>query len=299
MAWVRISFELEAAQAEAASEALLERGALSVDAADADAGTDAERAIFREPGAGPEEAWPRTRLSVLFDASADAPADQVRDALRAVGAAPGALAIDTVEETDWVRASQRQFGPIRISERLWIVPTWAQVPDPDALCLRLDPGAAFGTGTHPTTAQCLRWLEAHLKPGQEVLDYGCGSGILAIAARRLGAGRVVAVDIDPAALDASRANALANAAGIEVTGPDQAPAGPYDVVMANILANPLRVLAPLLAAQVRPGGALVMAGILDPQAEGLMRLYSEWFEMRLASSEEGWACLAGVKRGAG
>jgi ribosomal protein L11 methyltransferase len=296
MAWVGVSFELEAAQAEAVSDALLERGALSVDVADADAGTQAERAIFREPGAGAEAAWPRSRLTALFDASLAAPAEQVREVLHAAGIEPPALAVGTVEETDWVRASQQQFGPIRVAEHLWIVPTWSEAPDPHALCLRLNPGVAFGTGSHPTTAQCLRWLAANLKPGQAVLDYGCGSGILAIAARRLGAGRAVAVDVDPAALEASRANALANAAEIAVASPEHTPDGPYDVVVANILANPLRVLAPLLAARVRPGGALVLAGILEHQAEELMRLYHAWCEMSVASTQDGWACLAGVKR---
>jgi ribosomal protein L11 methyltransferase len=298
MAWVRVSVELAADQAEAAADALLARGALSVDASDANAGTQSERAIFQEPGASVEDAWPRTRLAALFDASLEHPAELVREAMRAAGVEPGVLAIDPVEETDWVRASQQQFGPIRISERIWIVPSWSDAPDPAALCLRLDPGAAFGTGSHPTTAQCLRWLEAHLKRGDAVLDYGCGSGILAIAARRLGAGAVVALDIDPAALEASRANALANAAEIAVAGPDEAPDRTFDVVVANILANPLRVLAPLLAARVRPGGALVLAGILDAQAEELMRLYRAWFDMRVASTEDGWTCLAGVKRAA-
>jgi ribosomal protein L11 methyltransferase len=161
--------------------------------------------------------------------------------------------------------------------------------------LRLDPGLAFGTGGHPTTAQCLRWLEHNLRSGQRVLDYGCGSGILAIAAKQLGAGQVVAVDIDPAALEACRANAAANAAMIDVVSPDSTPNGPYDIVVANILANPLRVLAPLLASYVRAGGALVLAGILDEQAEELMRLYRTWCDMRVASSQGGWACLEGIR----
>jgi ribosomal protein L11 methyltransferase len=234
----------------------------------------------------------------MFESQAQ-PELRVREALRAAGLEPPALTVSTVEATDWVRASQQQFGPIRISPRLWIVPTWATAPDPQALCLRLDPGVAFGTGSHPTTAQCLRWLETHLCPGQRVLDYGCGSGILAIAASRLSAGAVVAVDIDPGALDACRANARANGVEISVVSPEHAPAGPYDVVLANILANPLRVLAPLLATFVRPGGWLVLAGILDHQAEELMSLYQAWFEIEMVSAEEGWACLAGMRRGAG
>jgi ribosomal protein L11 methyltransferase len=296
MAWVCVSFEVQAAQAEAAADALLERGALSVDIADADAGTAAEQALFREPGAGGEDAWPRSRLSALFE-PAQSPVARVEAALQAAGLAPPPLTLTAVEDTDWVRLTQQQFGPIRISARLWIVPSWAAEPDPQALSLRLDPGLAFGTGSHPTTAQCLRWLEAKLRPGQRVLDYGCGSGILAIAASRLGAGPVAAVDIDPAALEAAQANARANAAQVAVFAPERVPAGPYDVVLANILANPLRVLAPLLASYVRPGGSLVLAGILEQQAEELMRLYRTWFEIGVASSLDGWTCLAGVRRG--
>jgi ribosomal protein L11 methyltransferase len=295
MAWVCVSFELDAAQAEAVADALLEQGALSVDVSDAHVGTPAERAIFREPGAMQADAWPRNRLSALFEAAPDAMA-RVRSALEAAGVKAPPLAATTVEETDWVRLTQQQFGPIQISARLWIVPSWSEVPDPNALNLRLDPGLAFGTGGHPTTWQCLRWLDSHLQPGQSVLDYGCGSGILAIAASRLGAGRVVAVDIDPGALQASRDNARLNAARIEVFSPDCMPAGPYDVVLANILANPLRVLAPLLAAYVRPAGALVLAGILDEQAQELRGLYQTWFDMDVVSQKDGWACLAGVKR---
>jgi ribosomal protein L11 methyltransferase len=295
MAWVSVSVEVDAANAEALAEALLAQGALAVDAADADADTSAEVAIFREPGAAGQDAWPRTRLSALFDPE-PAPLERVRAAFAAIGVQPPPLSQTMVADADWVALTQQQFGPIRISERLWIVPSWSQAPDPRALNLRLDPGLAFGTGGHPTTAQCLRWLEQHLQPGQHVLDYGCGSGILAIAAKQMGAGQVVAVDIDPVAVEACRANAAANAAMIEVVGPDRTPDGPYDIVLANILANPLRVLAPLLASYVRGGGALVLAGVLDEQAEELMQLYRAWCDMRIASSQEGWACLEGIRR---
>jgi ribosomal protein L11 methyltransferase len=295
MAWLSVSFEVAATAAEAIADALLEHGALSVDTADADADTPAEHAIFREPGAAGADAWPRTRLSALFD-PAPPPLERVRAALEAIGIDLPALTQTPVGDADWVRLTQQQFGPIRISERLWIVPSWSQPPDPQAVNLRLDPGLAFGTGGHPTTAQCLRWLEHSLQPGQRVLDYGCGSGILAIAAKRLSAGPVVAVDIDPAALESSRANAAANAVSIDVLSPELTPAGPYDVVLANILANPLRVLAPLLAGYLRRGGALVLAGVLDQQAKELMQLYATWCDMRIASSLDGWACLAGVRR---
>ena len=191
--------------------------------------------------------------------------------------------------------TQRQFGPIRVSERLWIVPTWSEVPDPAAVNLRLDPGLAFGTGSHPTTLQCLQWLETHLVPGSAVLDYGCGSGVLGIAAMRLGAGRVTGVDIDPAALQAAQRNAAANRVRIEVLSADAPLHGPFDVVLANILSNPLKVLAPLLATQTRPGGYIVLAGILSAQADAVVQAYTPWFELRVASDLDGWSCLAGVR----
>jgi ribosomal protein L11 methyltransferase len=295
MTWVSVSFEVDAAQAEAVADALLERGALSVDVMDADAGTVREQPIFAEPGAQGGAAWAHNRINALFE-PADAPAERVRAVLIDAGIEPPALTVTPVEEADWVRLTQQQFGPIQISARLWIVPTWSDVPDPQALNLRLDPGLAFGTGSHPTTWQCLRWLEQNLQPGQSVLDYGCGSGILAIAAKRLGAARVVAVDIDPGARAASRANAAANAAAVDVADPETAPAGPYDIVLANILANPLRVLAPLLARYTQPGGAIILAGILEHQADEILKLYGEWFDMEVASDKDGWVCLAGRRR---
>jgi ribosomal protein L11 methyltransferase len=161
--------------------------------------------------------------------------------------------------------------------------------------LRLDPGQAFGTGSHPTTWQCLHWLGCRLERGASVLDYGCGSGVLAIAARKLGAGRAVAVDIDPVALETARANADANGVSVEIAPPDRIPAGTYDVVLANILANPLRMLAPLLAGLVRPGGCIVLAGILPAQADDVARAYRPWIELHRASERDGWVCLSGVR----
>jgi len=295
MSWLALSLELDAGRAEQLADALLEAGALSVEITDAQAGTPQERPVFGEPGADPD-AWQVNCVTALFDADADVEA-AARNALAAVRvAAVPQWRVSPVAEQDWVRASQEQFTPIQISSRLWIVPSWHEEPDPDCINLRLDPGLAFGTGGHPTTWQCLRWLEANLAAGASVLDYGCGSGVLAIAARKLGAGTVVAVDIDSRALQASRDNARANAVEIHVTGPDAVPPGPYDVVVANILANPLRLLAPLLATRTRPGGQVVLAGILDHQADTVAAAYAQWYEIQVASRKDGWTCLAGARK---
>jgi len=294
MAWLQVSFELAVPEPEAVADALLEAGAVSVDLADAEAGTSGERPLFGEPGAD-LASWPRQRLSALFDAHAD-PRAAVVGVFEALDMALPELAVDTVHEQDWVRATQQQFGPVHVSDRLWIVPSWSEPPDPQAINLRLDPGLAFGTGSHPTTAQCLRWLEEHLPAGASLIDYGCGSGVLGIAARRLGAGRVVAVDIDPAALAATRDNAALNGVELEVADPDVVDPGPYDVVMANILSNPLKVLAPLLASLARSDGALVLAGILSSQADDVAAAYRPWFQLEPADEFDGWTCLAGRRR---
>mgnify|MGYP001593222858 CR=1 FL=1 len=198
--------------------------------------------------------------------------------------------------TDWVRATQAQFEPIRISERIWIVPSWHTPPDPHALNLVLDPGLAFGTGSHPTTRLCLAWLEARLRGGESVLDYGCGSGILAIAAARLGAGEVVGIDIDPEAVRTARTNAAANQARARFAATDTPLPPPSDLVLANILAGPLKVLAPLLAAHTRPGGRIVLAGLLDAQSADVTAAYAPWFDMSAFASAEGWTALEGRRR---
>jgi len=296
MSWLAVSLELDAAQAERLSDALLEAGAVSVEVSDAQAGSALESPIFGEPGADPAATWTINRVTALFDASADAEA-ATRAALASIGEAGARrLQVSAVAEQDWVRASQQQFGPVQISSRLWVVPSWCAETDPAAINLRLDPGLAFGTGAHPTTWQCLRWLEANLAAGASILDYGCGSGVLAIAARRLGAGTAVGVDIDPHAIQAARENAAANAVEILVTDPDTVPPGPYDVVVANILSNPLKLLAPVLAAFTRPGGHVVLAGVLDRQGAEVMAVYVQWFEMQVASTQDGWACLAGTRK---
>ena len=199
-------------------------------------------------------------------------------------------------DADWVRRTQAQFEPIRISRRLWIVPSWHAAPDADAINIRLDPGLAFGTGSHPTTRACLRWLERHVVRGVRVLDYGCGSGILAIAAMKLGAGEALGVDIDPEAVAAARANAERNDAAARFIDSHAPYDFPADLVVANILAKPLQVLAPVLAAHCRPGGHIALAGILAAQGWAVAEAYAACFEMRTIGEDDGWVTLEGTRR---
>jgi ribosomal protein L11 methyltransferase len=203
---------------------------------------------------------------------------------------------EAVAEQDWVRLTQSQFEPIPISPRLWIVPSWHQAPDPVALNIRLDPGLAFGTGSHPTTRLCLRWLDEHIAGRESVLDYGCGSGILAIAASKLGAGKVWGVDIDPQAVESARHNGVQNNVDASFYLPEHAPRQQADILVANILTNPLKAMAPLLTGLVRPGGRIVLSGILDSQAKEVQAVYSAGFEFELPAQDEGWCRLAGTKR---
>ena len=291
MAWQRLALVVEGRHAESLGEALEEQGALATEITDADAGTDREHAVFGEPGAQ-ADLWPRARLSALFPVDADLDAALDR-ALRSSGApALTAASVDRVEDTDWVALTQRQFEPIQAGERLWIVPTWHQ-PLPGAINVILDPGAAFGTGSHPTTRLCLAWLEAHVSSGDAILDYGCGSGILAIAALKLGAARAVAVDVDPLALDAARYNSERNGVCLDARDAHAPLAGEADVTIANILANPLRMLAPLLATHTRTGGSIVLSGILEDQAAAVIDAYAPWAPLVVAGRDSGWVLLAG------
>jgi len=295
MAWQSVSFLTDAAHAEPLCDALLDAGALAASVEDADAGTVDEQPQFGEPGAVNSPGWARSRVVALLEPDADAAA-----LLAAAGARIGlkalpAFSVEAVAEQNWVQLTQSQFDPIRVSGRLWIVPSWHEAPDPAALNLILDPGMAFGTGSHPTTRLCLEWLERNVTPGCRVLDYGCGSGILAIAAARLGAGQVAGIDIDPQAVDAARANAERNGVSALFADSAQPVAGEYDLVVANILSNPLRVLAPAICAHVRSGGSLALSGILREQAEEIISIYARWLPMRVADVREDWVCLAGIK----
>ena len=295
-AWRTLTVLADASHAEALSEALLEHGALSVDMLDADAETPDEQAIFGEPGEPTSAVWQHNRISALFDESAD-PLAAFEVACRAVGLQQlPQFSLDSLPDNDWVRLTQSQFDPIRISERLWIVPTWHEAADPAAINIALDPGLAFGTGSHPTTRLCLRWLDANIRGGERVLDDGCGSGILAIAALKLGAASAMGVDVDPQAVRASGDNAVANGVQAGFFLPEDAPGGAYDIVVANILTNPLRMLAPLLAAAVRPGGRLVLSGILAEQANEIIERYQPWLEFEPPEFEDGWTRLTGQKR---
>lgn len=297
MSWLTLIVDTDAGHAEALSDALLAQGALSVDLLDADADTPDEQAIFGEPGEPPPGVWQHNRISALLDADSDAAAI-LRAAANDIGLAKlPAYRTETLADNDWVRLTQAQFEPIPISDRLWIVPTWHTPANPDAINIILDPGLAFGTGSHPTTRLCLRWLDSHLQGGEHLLDYGCGSGILAIAALKLGAARAAGVDVDAQAVTASRDNAIANhVANVQFYQPDAAPKGTYDLVIANILTNPLRMLAPLLADATRQGGQIVLSGILEAQAQDVMNIYQQWFDMNKPVFEDGWSCLSGLKR---
>ncbi|MBK6355304.1 MAG: 50S ribosomal protein L11 methyltransferase [Betaproteobacteria bacterium] len=295
MGWQSVSFLTDASHAEPICDALLEAGALSASIEDADAGTPDEQPLFGEPGSVPSSGWTHSRIVALLEPDADIDA-LLSEAVAAIGLNDiPAYGVETVEEQNWVQLTQSQFDPIRVSERLWIVPSWHETPDPAAVNLILDPGMAFGTGSHPTTRLCLEWLERNVSEGCSVLDYGCGSGILAIAAARLGAARVAGVDIDPQAVEAARSNAERNGVVALFADSAQPVAGEYDVVVANILSNPLRVLAPAICAHVRSGGLLALSGILREQAEEIMAIYAQWLPMQVADMREDWVCLAGVK----
>jgi ribosomal protein L11 methyltransferase len=273
------------------SDALDALDALSVSVEDADAQTPAEQALFGEPGMPPpKDGWQRSRMVALFAQEAVA-----REAAVLLGAQDffedcQLLGIQTVEDQDWVRLTQSQFAPVEVTPDFWIVPTWHEPPEQARQIIRLDPGLAFGTGTHPTTRMCLRWIAQHDVQGQRVLDYGCGSGILAIGAAKYGATNIDAVDIDEAAVTSTELNAQANGVQLQAGLPDKAQ-GQYQTVLANILATPLKVLAPLLCSYVAPGGHLVLAGILERQAEELQAAYAPWVSLEVADAQEGWILM--------
>lgn len=292
-------------QAELWSDAMLDAGVLSVSVEDADVDTDYEQALFGEPGTEPEvQAWQSNRLIALL-----ADGDDPKHILALLDEQLGTDLLNAnwhlrdVPDADWVRLTQSQFGPIQVSEKIWIVPSWhrddenipaADTTD-DVIRIELDPGLAFGTGSHPTTHLCLQWLAENMPANTYVLDYGCGSGILAIAACKLGASVVIGVDIDPQAVQSTRDNAQANRVDLAAFLPDDLPNGEFPLVVANILSNPLKIMAPMLSARVQAGGQLVLSGVLKRQAEDVAQAYSKWLKLDIYDERDGWVCLAGRK----
>ena len=307
MSYRELVFTVVAETAEPLGDALLDLGALSVTVEDDAAGGYDENPLYGEPGLSPEvQAWERSSVTALFNPEIDdsGNAEFISELLASLKEAGFNLAAPLekiVEEQDWVRLTQSQFAPIQIGERIWVVPSWHDAPtDPNAICLAVDPGLAFGTGSHPTTHLCLLWLEQQRNlQNQSLLDYGCGSGILAIAAAKLGAKPVVGTDIDPQAMVAARSNAEINNTVIRFVlpnenAPELAAETKYDIVMANILANPLQVLAPALVNKMRPGGKIVLSGVLARQAEEVIATYSQWLTLSVWKESEGWVCLHGT-----
>ncbi|MBI5923212.1 MAG: 50S ribosomal protein L11 methyltransferase [Betaproteobacteria bacterium] len=307
--WLSVALEADADHADALADALLEQGALTVSVEDAEAGTVHETARFGEPGADSEVSpnlWLRNRVTALFEPSAD-PDElprRIAAACNAVGIdRPSLMRIEEVAEQNWVQLTQSQFEPIQINPRLWIIPSWHAAPDPAAINLQLDPGMAFGTGSHPTTRLCLEWLCENLQGGESVLDYGCGSGILAIAAAKLGANQVIGVDIDDGALQVAHDNAAANQVNLELRHSRARLDETFDRVVANILTNPLCLMAPVIAARVatasgnKPGGRLALSGILESQAEEVIAAYAPFIALRRGAALDGWVRLESAAGG--
>jgi len=277
---------------------LIEVGALSVSVEDANEGTEAEQPLFGEPGMEPtEHAWESSRVVALINANDD-PAELVHQACAMCDIntlLP--FTLRSVADQDWVRLTQSQFEPIRIGKNIWVVPSWHDAPNPDALILELDPGLAFGTGSHPTTKLCMEWLEVNLRSPQSVLDYGCGSGILAMLANKVGAHPVDGVDIDPQAIVSARENAERNQCEVTFFLPEDFAAARqsqrYDVVVANILSGPLKVMAPMLCGRVAKGGWLVLSGVLARQADEVIACYKNYIQLSVSAEFEGWVALAG------
>lgn len=294
--WISVTLLADAARAETLSDALMEAGALSVSIEDADAGTEAETPQFGEPGHLPTALWDHSRVIALFDGNSSAAELEamLATAARATGlASVPPYTTEEVAEQNWVQLTQSQFDPIRITDRLWIVPSWHQAPDPDAINIELDPGMAFGTGSHPTTRLCLEWLCEQVRPGCSVLDYGCGSGILGIAAGLLGAGDILGIDIDEKAVEAARDNAARNRVTMRLQHSGTPLGETFELVVANILTNPLCVLAPAIAARVAPGGRIALSGVLETQAEQVIAAWAPYLALRVGAACDGWIRLEG------
>jgi len=294
VAWLLLKIQANDHNADAISDALMNLGALSASIEDAHAETLAEQAIFGEPGDPPPGIWQQNIVTAMLDEGTDV-AQVLQNLKVATHIKQFTYSIETIADQDWVRATQAQFDPIKITDNLYIVPTWHQAPNKNAINIVLDPGLAFGTGSHPTTHLCLEWLTQQV-PLNSVLDYGCGSGILAIAAKKLGASSVVGVDIDDQAIIASHYNADQNQVKIDFFNANAFSDQTFDVVVANILSSALMVLAPALAKYCKTGGKIALSGILEAQSEALIARYSEWFDMNSPQQMDAWILLTGTKK---
>ncbi|MEE9331231.1 MAG: 50S ribosomal protein L11 methyltransferase [Methylophilaceae bacterium] len=294
MAWQLLKIQANDQNADAISDALMALGALSASIEDAHAETAAEQAIFGEPGDPPPSIWQQNIVTAMLDESVNI--DQLLHDLEATTHTQEfSYVTEMIEEQDWVRATQAQFDPIHITDKLWIVPTWHTSPNQEAINIILDPGLAFGTGSHPTTRLCLEWLTQQ-DSLENMLDYGCGSGILAIAAKKLGAQQVVGVDIDDQAIVASRLNAKQNKTNIDFFDANEFTDQKFDIVVANILSSALMVLAPALAKYCQYNGKIALSGILEEQIDSLVTRYSEWFKMDAPKQQDAWILLTGIKK---
>ena len=295
MAWLSLKIAAQDNTADLISDTLMEQGALSAIIEDANADTLDEQPIFGEPGDPPPGIWQQNLVSALFDEGVDV--QKVMADLARLTKLPSLhYTTEVIQEQDWVRATQSQFDPIKITDDLWIVPTWHSAPNANAINIVLDPGLAFGTGSHPTTHLCLAWLSQTVKKDQTVLDYGCGSGILAIAAKKLGASKVVGTDIDAQAIQASLYNAEQNAVQASFYHANDYQTEEYDIVVANILSSALSVLAPALAKSCKSGGKIALSGILKEQAEAVSAIYAPWFDMQAPVYMDAWVLLTGSKK---
>jgi len=295
MAWVSLKIEAQQNTADLISDTLMAQGALSAIIEDANAYTLDEQPIFGEPGDPPPGIWQQNLVSALFDEGVDV-AKVMADLQGKTKLNKLQYSTEVIQEQDWVRATQSQFDPIKITNNLWIVPTWHSAPNSDAINIVLDPGLAFGTGSHPTTHLCLAWLTQTISAQETVLDYGCGSGILAIAAKRLGASSVVGTDIDPQAIQSSLYNAEQNNIEAEFYHASQYQSREFDIVVANILSSALSVLAPALAKSCKSGGKIALSGILKEQATDVSAIYAQWFNMQAPQTMDAWVLLTGTKK---
>mgnify|MGYP000073412529 FL=1 len=294
MAWINLTFFAEEKDIDLLSEALETRGALSIFIQDKNLNNSDEELIFGEPHSGPNKFWATNQIQALFNKSVDI--KEIQDELVSnFQDIDFKFTASSVSETDWVKLSQSQFKPICIKDRINIVPSWHKINNPKLINIILDPGLAFGTGAHPTTHLCTEWLIDNVSKEKKVLDYGCGSGILAIAAYKLGAKMVKGVDIDPQAIIASKENGTLNECNIDWLNTDKDLKFQADLLVANILSSALSVLAPLLASYCSPKGKIALSGILESQENQIKKIYAPWFTFEQTSKNNGWVCLSGVK----